>query len=175
MREQTSTATTGGQPLNINEPEMVIEWSKGYWFAFQGTRAQLEAEGVVPAGLNWPTGRREASLITGGRRYLLRRCGIPGAKQSIGEWSFGDWWRVHVLHIDPNRLDPELERCTNELHAMIHARTPQGRAEFNAKYRLYYAACEDEKFQAFKALIPALIPPPRKRRGRPLKAVTSPA
>ena len=48
-----------------------------------------------------------------------------------------------------------------------YSQTPAGQAEFFRQCELYYAACNDEKFQAFKALIPGLIPPSRKRRGRP--------
>ncbi|WP_157652796.1 hypothetical protein [Burkholderia ubonensis] len=153
----------------VTEREMVIEWQKGYYFQYQGSRAQLEAEGIVPGGLEWPTGRNYATWRRGEQRFGLRRCKLPGAKQKVAEWESGDWWCVHVGK--DHALDPEVVEQIMKLRAMVHARTPQGKAELAEQWQRIDAAYRDEKFQAFKALIPGLAPVSRKRSDRRPKAV----
>ncbi|QTB47922.1 hypothetical protein [Burkholderia pseudomallei] len=145
----------------VVEREMVIEWQKGYYFQYQGTRAQLEAEGVIPDGLEWPTGRNNAAWRRGEQHFLLRRCKVPGAKQRVSEWGGVDWWCMHVSkdHV----LDPEIAEQAKKLRAMIYERSPQGKAARAEHWRRIDAAYRDEKFQAFKALIPGLVAPKRGR------------
>jgi len=72
-------------PLHVAEwPELGITW-------LIGTRAQLEASGVIPAGLEWPPGSKWVFWRAGGRRYLLRR-----QRRRCGAWSHADWWGCRV-------------------------------------------------------------------------------
>ncbi|WP_157636483.1 hypothetical protein [Burkholderia ubonensis] len=155
----------------VTEREMVIELHKGYYFQYQGTRAQLEAEGVIPDGLEWPTGRNNAAWQRGEQHFLLRRCTVPGAKRRVSDLESVDWWCMHVSkdHV----LDPEIAEQVKKLRAMIYERSPQGTAERLENWRRINAAYRDEKFQAFKALIPGLAPVSRKHSDRRPKAVAA--
>ncbi|KWO16034.1 hypothetical protein [Burkholderia ubonensis] len=155
----------------VVEREMVIELHEGYGFSYQGTRAQLEAEGIIPDGLEWPAGRNHVGWRRGERHFSLRRCKVPGTKQRVAEWGCGDWWSIHVGR--DHTLDPEIAEQAKKLRAMIYERSPQGKAARAEFWRRIDAANRDEKFQAFKALIPGLAPVPRKHPDRRPKVASA--
>ncbi|RQQ05441.1 hypothetical protein DF161_33940 [Burkholderia stagnalis] len=83
----------------------------------------------------------------------------------------GDWWKIVVFDYS-HRLDPKIEQCAKELRAMLLAGTPQGQAEQNARWRRLQAARDDKAYQAFKALIPGLVPPKRSRDASEARAAS---
>ncbi|WP_157645132.1 hypothetical protein [Burkholderia ubonensis] len=155
----------------VAEPEMIIELREGLGFSYQGTRAQLEAEGIIPDGLEWPTGRNHVGWRRGERHFSLMRCKVPGTKQKVADWGCGDWWIISVGK--DHTLDPEIAEQAKKLRAMIYERSPQGKAARAEHWRRIDAAYRDEKFQAFKALIPGLAPVSRKHSDRRPKAVAA--
>lgn len=134
-----------------------------------GTRMQLESEGVIPAGTKWPDGFGCTQWEINGLEFWLWRSRPEGARGRRRDFIDIDYWRLGWGVSGPYESDEvAIARKWRELAQMIHARSPEGRAESERAYRLYYAALQDERFQAFKALIPCLNPPPRKRRAKGL-------
>lgn len=176
MSEQTFTTIlkAGARPLDLGELtiEMNPEWRRVHYI---GTRMQLEAEGIIPGKPCWPDGFTRADGEANGIHFTLRRVRPEGVKGPRRAFLDCDNWKLTMYPADREFDDRALEFKAKELRDMAYARTPQGRAENDAKWKRYYAACDDKQFQAFKALIPGLIPPPRKPRGRPPKAVTTAA
>lgn len=57
-----------------------------------------------------------------------------------------------------------LERKTEELRAEYYRHTTEVSREWSANWSRYWKAHEDKAFQAFKSLIPGLVPPKRGRK-----------
>jgi hypothetical protein len=134
---------------------------------FQGTRAMLEAEGIVPANTKCPDGYADLWWQDGKYRYWMRRQRPDGAKGPRKLFIDVDWWAVRKQLIDENQVDRVLMRKKRELAEYLYRNSAKGRAESNKSFNSYAAACSDKKFQAFKALIPGLVTP---KRGRPSKS-----
>jgi len=129
-----------------------------------GNRAQIEAEGVIPDGTEWPDGFCDSYWWdANGVQYWLRRKRPEGVKGPRRNFLACDNWR---LRISPGGLwqDDRINQKAKELEQLLYRQSAAGRAEWARNWDLYSAAIDDKKFQAFKSLIPALIPPPRKRR-----------
>ncbi|KLU22236.1 hypothetical protein EOS_31565 [Caballeronia mineralivorans PML1(12)] len=149
--------------LSADVHELRIEIWAGLAARYEGTRAQLEAEGVIPEGTVWPTGTNRVSWESAGCGFVLRRCRAPGIRGPKKIWSDGDWW---CLDIDDcmghdGIVQREITRRTRELERFKYLQTARGGAEFKEQYSRFLKARHDKRFQAFKALIPALAP----RRG----------
>lgn len=134
---------------------------------FQGTRAALEGEGVIPATTKWPKGFDDLYWEDDKFRYWLRRVrpeGVKGARKQLLDM---DWWMFRCDPVNAKSL-PELnlERKAKELADEIYRQSAKGRAERNKQWDAYWKAKEDERFQAFKSMIPGINRP---KRGRKLK------
>ncbi len=136
----------------------------------QGTRAQLEAEGVIPNGTDWL--KSDIQWVSENFRYWLwrtRPSGIKGTIKQSAEW---DWWTLRCSLNDgvPYELR-RIEKKKKMLKDEIYRYSPQGQAEWTANYMRAMEAEKDQDFQKFKALIPGCI---RKKRGRnpPMASVT---
>lgn len=129
---------------------------------YQGTRAQLEAEAVIPEGTDWPDGDTSIKWQAGPFDYDLRRKRPEGMKGPKKVWVEGDWW---VLRWEPSNLPPyperEIKLKAQELADAIYRRSAKGEAERSVMWDCYWKSVHDEKFQAFKALVPGLIRPKR--------------
>ena len=156
-----ASTTTPERELKIH----IYKRSFGFW-EYEGTRAQLEAEGVIPPGTQWPQGKQPLFWNHGGLRYWLRRTRPEGVKGPMSVWTSGDWWflRCDTPH-DINCADWRIKQKARELAQEIHAQTPAGRREWNERFSRYWAAHSDAAFQAFKAT----LLPQRKKPGRPVK------
>lgn len=133
---------------------------------FQGTRAMLEAEGIIPANIKWPEGYDGLRWDEGKFEYWMRRERPEGAKGPRKLFIDVDWWCLRQQVIDESFVDFELKRKTKELAEYAYHHSAKGLAESNRRYASYTAACSDEKFQAFKASIPGLVQPKRERRSK---------
>ncbi|WDD94662.1 hypothetical protein Bsp3421_004796 [Burkholderia sp. FERM BP-3421] len=162
--EQSSEASA--RPLDIGELTIILRPMDMSMSQYIGTRMQLEAEGVIPAGTKWPDGYRDLIWVADGLRFHLRRERPEGAKGSRRDFIDCDNWVLRMQRPGSNWPDDCLKLQAEKLRQMLYAQSDEGRAAWNRRYKLYFAAGDDEKFQAFKALIPSLIPPPRKPRGR---------
>lgn len=153
-----ASTTTPGRELKV----CISTRTFGYW-EYEGTRAQLEAEGVIPPGTEWPQGKRAIYWQQGPLRFWLSRTRPEGVKGPMSIWATGDWWRLRCDTADDiNRPGWRIQQKARELAQEIHAQTPAGRREWNERFSRYWAAHSDAAFQAFKA---ALLPG-RKKPGR---------
>jgi hypothetical protein len=165
---QPASDTSALDQAPVGELRIRIHRDSIAWF--EGTAASLIAEGLVPDGLEWPRGACTARFWeANGLRYQLRRQRPDGHKGPMKSWLELDNWCVLSTALDREwSARTKLERKAEELRAEYRRRlTAAGAAEWEAEGRRYWAAFDDRKFQAFKALIPGLIPP---RRGRKAKS-----
>lgn len=163
MTTPKTSRIASGQDLG----ELTIIISPGAWAycEYIGTRTQLEAEGVIPAGTEWPDGFFDIRWKASDLDFWLRRQRPEGVKGPRRAFLDCDNWCLRMRKSDWNAFDGDIERKAKDLRRMIYDQSPEGRAAFMTMIDLSLDADDDEKFQAFKALIPGLIPPPRKRRG----------
>ena len=133
---------------------------------YEGTRAQLEAEGVIPPGTEWPAegSRYDSHWKAGIFRFMLCRSRPAGMKGPIKLWLAGDWWRPRWELLNrPDHGTCEIRREARELAAAAHLHSAAGQREWNANFMRYWKAHEDRDFQNFKTkLLPARKKPGRK-------------
>lgn len=159
------------------EPELHIEVWLDHSANYTGSAAQLQAEGLIPDGFEWPRAAANKRWKANGFDYWLRRQRPEGHKGPMRSWLELDNWfvRVEVTGRDHYwHTRRALERQAEALRAEYHRHTAAGDAEWNANWRRYWATVEDERFQAFKALIPGLVPPKRSRKPK-TQTTASPA
>ncbi len=144
--------------------ELAISMKYAGLAKYQGTRTMLEAEGIIPAKTKWPEGYDDVRWDDGKYRYWMRRERPEGAKGPRKLFVTVDWWSVRQQLIAENHVTRELERKKQELAEYAYRNSAAGQAESYRQFDSYMEACADEKFQAFKALIPGLIKPKRGRR-----------
>lgn len=132
---------------------------------FVGSRAMLESEGILPDRIKWPEGYDDLHWQEGQFDYVLRRQRPEGDKGPRRDFANCDWWRLRwKLTNAPSPEECNIMRKTKALNDEIYLQSAQGRAEWNKNWNRYREAIKDEKFQAFKALIPGLVRPKRGRR-----------
>lgn len=129
-----------------------------------GTRAQLEAEGIIPAGTTWPERNQKIRWRNGEILFCLsamrRKAIAPNSEDRI----YIDQWCLRMeLYDGPSGFDDAIARKKKELQAMIYAGSAKGMAESEKRFRQYITAQDDKAFTAFKASIPGLAPRPRKK------------
>ena len=150
-----------------HERELLIEIMPDEWVRYVGAAAQLEGEGLIPNGLEWPRAAANKYWQADGFDYWLRRTRPIGHKGPMRSWLELDNWMIRVKVTGRDyywNTHRELQRKADELAAAYHRQTPDGSREWNAKWKRYQATCNDERFQAFKALVPGLVPPKRGRK-----------
>ena len=128
--------------------ELIIEiWSFGFerWI---GTRAQLEAEGLIPTDLKWPVGFLDVGWRRGAFDFRLYRCKPDGAKGPRSLWKEVDYWAVNRYSVNrTSHLQDQVAMKAAELRALLWKQTPEGIQQTNRWAR----ACSDEPFQNFMA------------------------
>ncbi|WLE58360.1 hypothetical protein GIY62_14620 [Burkholderia plantarii] len=154
---------------SIGELRIVIEprWGIANYI---GTRMQLEVEGIVPSSFEWPDGFRRYDWEADGLNFTLVRERPAGAKGARRMFFDCDNWRLSMQQqgsYGDVHQQRQIRLRERELGAIKHRATPAGEREWRAMLRAVDRAHDDKAFQAFKALMPCLTPPPGKRRGRP--------
>ena len=132
---------------------------------YQGTRAALEAEGVIPAATKWPDGFDDLRWEDDKFCYWLRRERPEGIKGPRKQFLDFDWWmfRFHPRDAKPGDVR-NVERKAKDLADAVYHQSAKGKAEWCVNWDRYCEAENDDKFQAFKALIPGINRPKRGRR-----------
>ncbi|WP_152601860.1 hypothetical protein [Burkholderia paludis] len=167
---QSPEASSVAHPADIGELTILLDRKFGS-AAYIGNRAQLESEGVVPATTEWPEKFDTAGWVAGGIQYWLRRARPEGAKGPRKDFLNCDNWRLSMYRFNRDRFDHEIMRKAEELQKVLDRDSRAGRAASAKLWAATCAAMDDPKFQAFKALVPGLVPEPRTRRGgRPTQA-----
>lgn len=150
--------------LDPQELVVFVDHRLGYC-EYHGPRAELEAEGLIPDGLVWPKGYSNCTWDAGPFRFWLVRWRPAGAKGPRRQFHDCDWWHLRWQFRDRRDLGAvRIHRESQALEQMIRFYSPEGQAERDRDYSRYAAACWDEQFQVFKALVPGLVPPARVRR-----------
>jgi len=164
-QEATTTPDAGGSDLKVS----IRPYKLDFW-EYEGTRAQLEAEGVIPPGTEWPEGALDQRWEAGRFRYWLRRCRPDGMKGPMKLWTSGDWWclRCDLLN-GPDHATRSILEKKRELATELYRHSAAGQREWNAQLNLYWKAQEDKAFQAFKSI----FVPERKKPARKAKAQAS--
>ncbi len=144
---------------------IAMVWPGSFW-RYEGTRAQLEAEGVIPPKFEWPTGKGRVAWESGQFKYWLQRTRPEGVKGPMSIWINGDWWVIHGRLADRQRSEKwEAELKRKRLIDELYAMTPNGKIEAEILGRKWWRSYRDSAFQAFKAK----VLPSRKKPGRPRK------
>lgn len=128
-----------------------------------GTRAALEAEGLVPPDTQWPQGRKVVQWQAWPFQWTLSRTRPEGLKGPQSLWIDGDWWVLASSPADKTMyFDRQMQLMQAEMLYEWRRRTWGGHCELAAHRQAYRAARGDNAFQRFKA---GVLPPPR-RDGR---------
>lgn len=134
---------------------------------FEGTAAQLTAEGLIPNDFEWPRGAAQKCWSANGFDYTLRRTRPARHKGPMASWLVLDNWHLSLRVVGRDyrwTAHRRLERKTEELRAECHRLTPAGSRQWAAEFNRYWRAERDKQFQAFKALVPGLTRPKRGRK-----------
>jgi hypothetical protein len=122
------------------------------WATYRGSRAQLEAEGVIPSTFLWPDGWCLTHWTAGPNRFRLLRVRPPKAKGSRKELAACDYWQLTIDVVDkPNFADLQIWQQARALKDAIYRTTPAGIASINALVKSCLAAKCDSAFQAAMA------------------------
>lgn len=132
---------------------------------YQGTRAALEAEGVIPACIKWPEGFNTRRWNDDKFSYWLHRERPKGVNGPRKQFLDIDWWMFRCDPLNVKSVNARIVECkAKELADTIYRCSPQGEAAWFAQWDRYQQSTKDVAFQAFKALIPGLIQPKRRHR-----------
>lgn len=133
---------------------------------YQGTRAALEAEGVIPAGTDWPEAFSDLHWDDGKFHYWLRRERPEGQKGPRRQFIDVDWWMFRCEPLYGRSIEARaIDRKTKELAEYIHRNTAEGKAARSKQWDRYWESQKDRPFHAFKASCGIA----ERRRGRPRK------
>jgi hypothetical protein len=154
--------------------DLRIEFCPTYETAhYTGTRAQLEAEGLIPQPARWPQGRCSVQWERGSLHFSLRRTKPEGVTGRVKEWEAADWWTVRVSRVGSHR-QTLVRAKMRELERALHEASHAGEQAFYEQWRRSCAARDDARFQA---MLSAMLPPGIKReparRGSPAKVATA--
>lgn len=145
--------------------ELHITFYPDAWARYEGSAAQLMAEGLIPEGLAWPQAAKSVDWMDGCLKYRLCRSRPAGHKGPMKSWLALDHWSLTVCVTGRDwtwSARGRLERAAQALRDEIYAQSPAGQREWQANWNRWWAAHKDPAFQAFKAgVLPA-----RKKPGR---------
>lgn len=164
----SSTNTTTSQPEGC---DLIIKVCP-MWVYFEGTAAQLQAEGLIPEGFEWPRAADEKRWRINGLEYWLSRTRPQGHKGPKSSWAELDNWSLRTMAVNRGWEAIRrrgIERQAEALRREIHHLTPAGQREHQVFEGLLWAARQDKAFQDFKAM----FVPPRKKPGRQARAVAA--
>ncbi|WP_156443222.1 hypothetical protein [Burkholderia sp. RF4-BP95] len=148
---------------SAGELSIVMDRTLAY-ACYVGTRAHLEAEGVIPAGTEWRRGYRSIFWDENGISFALQRARPKGAKGPRREFEDCDNWCLRMHAVGRDHRDSYIRTKARELREALFAQTPEGKKLRN----LYFVALEDKGFQEFRDKVTALaeLEKPKSRRRR---------
>jgi len=151
----------------VGEREMRIDirpYGIDCW-EYEGTRAQLEAEGVIPRETKWPEGVHCLYWKDDRFRWSLRRHRPADLKKGpMKLWANGDWWCLQCSDLHNRSNARRVADMKRALADELYRQTTAGQLAWEAAMMHYLRARHDKAFRAFKALIPGLVPPKRGRK-----------
>jgi len=157
--------------MNAPIQELRIFVMPGY-LRFKGTRAQIEAEGLIPAGTEYPRDDDVVSWERGEVEFRLRHGRPDDAKGHRRAWAGADCWCVDVnvpAHDWRWWQRRRVQEKVDALHAEIYRQTADGAKAERLLFRRWCAARSDNAYQAFRSqCLPAC-----KKPGRPCGATVA--
>ncbi len=149
------------------EPEMVFHCYRDDCWNLYGTRAQLEAEGVLPAKVEWPAGAKRHIWEAGDLNFILCRSRPAGMKGPKSVWINGDWWFLGCYKNDaPGYAEKIILEKQRELERVRYEQSPEGKRLWSERYWKCRKAADDSAYQTFRdKLIPRRKKPGRKVKG----------
>lgn len=152
-------STTSQETLAPSELVVIINPLNIQMTEYLGSRATLEAEGVIPANIEWQSGFNSTYWRDENFYYELRRQRPTGAKGPRKQFLECDWWclnwRPLVEDRDRNRLAIKFKEVEEELFRQ----SEPGKARFER----WCDAKKDRDYQAFRQQIPGLENPRHSR------------
>lgn len=134
---------------------------------FIGTRAMLEAEGIIPANTRWPEAYGRECWNIGPLHFELGRQRPEGVKGPRKAFATCDWWCLRQERPDGLSHWQRVFRVKKkELDDLAYACSREGQIKQAAEFERRCAASRDVGFQAFLAQFPGLLPQPRGRKAR---------
>jgi hypothetical protein len=148
----THTAAVPGETVAEGD-ELQIEFrTDSYWTA-RGTRAQLEAAGLVPEGVTWPEGTDCIEWTSGRLLFNLWRDRFKASRKpkkaqlQRDSWVLRCWRNDRRLH----HVEIEIRAHIRAIEELRHSDTKAGRERFD---RYLTAECDD----AFMAFMKTVLP-----------------
>lgn len=132
------------------------------WLAYRGTRAQLEAEGLIPSDFQWPEAYNRTSWFAGVNAFRLVRTRPALAKGSRKQMATNDYWSLRIsMRHEPvgHHYTRDIWRQAEALKLAIYRATPAGIAAAELEMRCILAAKND---QVFQSVLAACLPATRK-------------
>ncbi len=141
---------------------------------FVGSRAAIEAEGLIPQNVIWPVGQDSLMWSVGELKFWLycRPPVGPNALRVLSEFGSA-YFRIICSHA---RDFPDITVMKRRMQALNQAEaeranSPAGRQQAAILHGQYSLTLQDAGYQAFRGLFLGLTPPPK--RGRKPKAGSS--
>jgi hypothetical protein len=138
------------------------------WDWWTGTAAQLQAEGLIPDGFEWPRGKAHFRWTCGAFEFWLLRTRPKGHKGPQSSWIELDSWALRrslVKHQGTGLREARIYEAEQAHAEMLYRKT----AEYQAQFFACLEAEKDKAYQTFRKLI---VPAKRKGR-RPARGVGS--
>lgn len=158
-----------GTANQLAERELTIVVSPDEFADYIGTAAQLQAEGLIAGGFEWPHSDKCKYWKANGFMFAVGRIRPAGHKGPWKTWIELDHWLIRITVADRDFMWHKrraVERAAEKLRHETHLGSDAGRMEWQAKRERYWVAREDQAFQAFKAI----FVPERKKPGSKAKA-----
>lgn len=165
---QTVAAELGISPLLVSD--LSIEIYARACTRYEGTAAQLIAEGLIPDGFKWPKRTKYVSFEVGQFTYWVGRRRPRGMKGPMKAWAEGDYWHMQrSLVADEGTCwkAAQVYEKTIELAEVIRRDTPEWRRVFH----LASKAKKDAQYMAFRQQLTGEL---KRGRGRPAKNTATP-
>jgi hypothetical protein len=137
---------------------------------YQGTAAQLIAEGLIPKDFKWPTGDERVTVKVGRFEHWIFRTRPEGHKGPKSSWTSGDCWFLRRELANQPRdgwRAADIYAKKMELAKTIYL----GSSEWSCVWDKAYKAKQDDKYMAFRTLLLGELAP--RKRGRPAKSSTT--
>lgn len=141
------------QPLATDEREMVITIRERESAQWDGSAAQLRAEGLIPENTEWPELRSSCYWQNGGFSYWLRRIRPPGTKGPMSVWLNGDYWmlRRSLTAHDGSYLPARIHETRLAYEYALWQQTNEFAIQSNRGWKAH----DDARFQSFMSRVTA--------------------
>lgn len=153
IAESKIAKAAAGTALDISSE--VIVWTPYSCISeYQGTRAALEADGMIPCGTEWPAnGFGDVWWRDDMFEYSLRRKRPDGATGPNRLFANVDWWALRVTPTNRNPRQAAIDRKKKALEDEIFNWSADGMRAISKQIDDFYRAKKDAEFQKFRQLL----------------------